>query len=80
MQMEGVACLGKMDSPEESTRNSRKESPENVLSRRGLNKGKGIMVVFIVSNHSEIKPTEQARRDEEVGFGFTSFGVVVKNI
>ena len=27
-----------------------------------------------------MKPTERARRDEEVGFGITSFGVVVEKI
>ena len=53
MQVGIVACLGWKKSPGRSARNSRNESPENVLSRRGLNKGKGIMVIFIVSNHSE---------------------------
>ena len=53
MQMVVVACLGWKKSPGESARSSRKESPENVLSRRGLNKGKGIKVIFKVSNHSE---------------------------
>ena len=28
----------------------------------------------------KMKPTEHALRDEEVGFGITSFGVVVKKI
>ena len=27
-----------------------------------------------------MKPTERARRDEEVGFGITSFGVTVKKL
>ena len=53
MQVGIVAFLGMKKAPGESARNSRNESPENILSRRGLNKGKGIMVIFIVSNHSE---------------------------
>ena len=53
MQMGIVACLGWKKSPGESARNSWNESLENVLSRRGLNKVNGIMVIFTVSTHSE---------------------------
>ena len=53
MQVGIVACLGMKKAPGRSVRSSRNESPEIVLSWRGLNKGKGIMVIFIVSNHSE---------------------------
>ena len=53
MQVGIVACLGMKKAPGRSAVKLRKESPENVLSRRGLNKGKGIKVIFIVSNHSE---------------------------
>ena len=53
MQMEGVACLGWKKSPGESARSSRKELFENVLSRRGLNKGKGIMVILSMPKHNE---------------------------
>ena len=51
--MEGVACLWWMDSPGRSARSSRKESPENILSRRGLNMGKGIMVISRMLSHGE---------------------------
>ena len=53
MQVGIVACLGWNKSLGRSARNSRNESPEIILSRRGLNKGKGIMVIFTVSNHTE---------------------------
>ena len=53
MQMEGVACLGCKKSPRESARNSRNELLEIVLSRRGLNKGNGIMVIFRMLKHGE---------------------------
>ena len=80
MQMEGVACLGEMDTSGGSARSSRKESPENVLSRRGMNKGKGIMVIFSMPKHNQSAATERARRNEEVGFGFNSFGVKDKKL
>ena len=53
MQVGIVACLGWKKSPGQSARGLRKESPENVLARRGLIKRKGKMEIFIVSNHSE---------------------------
>ena len=53
MQVGIVSCLGMKKAPGRSARNSQNESSENVLSWRGLNKGKGIMVIFTVSNHSE---------------------------
>ena len=48
-----VACLGMKMAPGRSAVKPRKDSPENILSWRGLNKGKGIMVIFTMSNHSE---------------------------
>ena len=48
MQMEGVACLGEMDTPGGSARSSRKESQENVLSQRRMYKGKAKMGIFII--------------------------------
>ena len=62
MQMEGVACVGWKKSPGESARSSRNESPEIFLSRRGLNKGKGIMVIFKMSKDGE---------NDSIGTGFT---------
>ena len=53
MQVGIVACLGMKKAPGISAVKPRNETPENVLSRRGLNKGKGIKVIFTVSNHSE---------------------------
>ena len=46
MQVGIVAFLGMKKAPGRSARSSRNESPENVLSWRGLVKGKGIMVIF----------------------------------
>ena len=53
MQVGIVACLGWKKSPGESARSSRNESPEIFLSQRGLNKGKGIMVIFRILTHGE---------------------------
>ena len=46
MQVGIVACLGMKKTPGRNAVKPLKDSPENVLSRRGLNKGKGIMVIF----------------------------------
>ena len=48
MQMVVVACLGMKKAPGRSAERSRKESPERVLSRRGLIRGKGKMVIFTI--------------------------------
>ena len=53
MQVGIVACLGMKKAPGRSAVKPRKESPENVLSQRGLNKGKGIMVIFRMLTHGE---------------------------
>ena len=53
MQVGIVACLGMKKAPGRSAVKPRNKLPKNVLSRRGLNKGKGIKVIFIVSKHSE---------------------------
>ena len=50
MQMVVVACLGMKNTPGENARSLRNESLENVLSRRGLIRGKGKKVIFIVSS------------------------------
>ena len=53
MQMVVVACLGMKKAPGRSAERPRKESPERVLSRRGLIRGKGKMVIFRMLKHSE---------------------------
>ena len=53
MQVGIVAFLGMKEAPGRSAVKPWKDSPENVLSRRGLNKGKGIKAIFTMSNHSE---------------------------
>ena len=53
MQMVVVACLGMKETPGRCAERPRKESPEILLSRKGLVNGKGKMVIFTVSNHSE---------------------------
>ena len=80
MQMGGVACLGWKDSSEEGARNLRKESSENVLSWRGLNKGRGKMVIFRMSNMVKMILSEWSQRNREVGFRITCIGVASKNI
>ena len=56
MQVGIVACLGMKKTPGRSAVKPWKESPKNVLSRRGLNKGKGMMVIFRMSKHGENDP------------------------
>ena len=53
IQMVVVACLGMKKAPGRSAVNPQKESPEIVLSRRGLFTGKGKVVISSMSNHSE---------------------------
>ena len=47
---------------------------------KGLVKCKGKMVISECQNMVKMIPSEQARQNEEVGFGITSFGVVGKKI
>ena len=53
MQMVVVACLGKKNAPGRSAETSQKDLPETLLSRKGLVKGKGKMVIFRMLKHSE---------------------------
>ena len=53
MQMVVVACLGMKKAPGRSAVKPRKDSPEKILSRRGLIRGKGKMVISSILNHSE---------------------------
>ena len=53
MQMVVVACLGMKKAPGRSAERPQKNSPERVLSRRGLIRGKGKMAISSMSNHSE---------------------------
>ena len=70
MQVGIVTCLGMKKAPGRSAVKPRKESPENVISQRGLNKGKGINVIFTVSDHSEnmTNRTGSAKRRSEHWF------------
>ena len=53
MQVGIVACLGMKKAPGRSAVKPRKDLPENVLSRRGLIKGRGKMVIFSMPKHNE---------------------------
>ena len=53
MQVGVVACLGMKKAPGRSADGSRKQLPERVLSWRGLIRGKGKMVIFIMVKHRE---------------------------
>ena len=53
MQMVVVACLGVKNAPGRSAETSQKDLPETLLSRKGMVNGKGKMVIFSMSNHSE---------------------------
>ena len=53
MQVAVVACLGMKDSPGRNAGISRKNLPETFPYRRGLNKGRGKMVIFRMLQHGE---------------------------
>ena len=53
MQVGVVACLGLKEAPGRCAVKPPKESPERVLSRRGLIRGKGKMVISSMSNRIE---------------------------
>ena len=80
MQVGIVACLGMKKAPGRSAVKPRKDLPETVLSRRGSLRERAKRSFSRSQTIVKIKPTERARRDEEVGFGITSFGVVGKKL
>ena len=80
MQVGIVPCLGMNKAPGRSSVKPRKDLPETVLSRRGCLRARAKRTFSQCQTKVKMKPTERARRDEEVGFGITSFGVVVKKI
>ena len=53
MQVAVVACLGLEEPSGRSAEKITEKSPEKIPSRRGLNKGRGKMVIFKVLQHSE---------------------------
>ena len=80
MQVGIVACLGVKKASGSSAVKSRKDLPEAVLSRRGCLRARTKRSFSQFQTIVKMKPTEQVQRHEDVGFGITSFGVVVKNI
>ena len=80
MQMEGVACLGMENTPGRSAKRSRKDSPENVLSRRGCLRARAKWSFSVCQTIVKMIPTERARRNEEVSVGFTLNGVTVEKL
>ena len=80
MQVGIVSFLGMKKAPGRSAVKPRKDLPETVLSRRGCLCARAKRSFSQFQIIVKMKPTERVRRDEEVGFGITSFGVVVKKI
>ena len=80
MQVGIVACLGMKKAPGRSAVNPRKDLLETVLSRRGCLRARAKMSFSQCQTIVTMKPTERARRDEELGFGITSFGVTSKKL
>ena len=80
MQVGIVACLGMKKAPGRSAVKPRKDLPETVLSRRGCLRARAKRSFSQCQTIVKMKPTERARRNEEVGFGFTSFGATDKKI
>ena len=80
MQVGIVACLGVKKAPGRSAVKPQKDLSETVLSRRGCLPARAKRSFPVCQTIVIMKSTEQAQRDEEVGFGITSFGVVIKKI
>ena len=80
MQVGIVACLGMKKASGRSAVKPRKDLPETVLSRRGCLRARAKRSFLLCENIMKMTSTERARRNEDVGFGFTSFGVVGKKI
>ena len=80
MQVGIVACLGMKKAPERSAVKPQKDLPETVLSRRGCLRAREKRSFSQCQIIVKMKSTEWAQRDKEMGFGITSFGVVVKKI
>ena len=80
MQVGIVASLGMKKTPGRRARISRKDLPETVLSRRGCLHAREKRSFLGYYHMVKVIPTKRDRQDEEVGFGITSFGVVVENL
>ena len=80
MHMVVVACLGMKKAPGRRAERPRKESPKRVRSRRGLVRARVKWSFPLCQTIVKMIPKVLARRDEDVGFGFTSIGVVVEKI
>ena len=80
MQVGIVACLGMKKAPGRSAVKPRKDLPKTVLSRRGCLRARGKWSFSECQNIMKVIQTERARRNEDVGFGFTSFGGTSKKL
>ena len=80
MQMVVVACLGMKKTPGSCAERSRKDSPETLLSRRGCLRARAKWTFSECCHMAKMIPTGRARRNEEAGFGITSFGVRIKKL
>ena len=80
MQVGVVACLGMKNTPGRSAVKPRKDLPEIVLSRRGCLHARAKRSFSQCQTIVKMKPTERARRDEEMSYGITSFGVASKKL
>jgi hypothetical protein len=69
-----------MNTPGRSAVKPRKNSPEKIPSQGGCLEARAKWLFSECVNIMKMIPSEQARRDEEVGVGFTSIGVVSEKI
>ena len=76
----GCGLPGVKKSPGRRAVKPREESPEIVLSRRGCLQARAKWSFPVCQTIVKMKPAEQARRNEDVGFGFTSNGVASKKL
>ena len=75
-----MSFLGVKKAPERSAVKPQKDFSETVLSRRGCLCARTKWSFSECQNIMKVTPTERARRDEEIGFGITSFGVTDKKL
>ena len=76
----GWLAWGSTDTPGRSEKRPWKNLPETVLSRRGLFIARAKWSFSECQLIVKMIPTARARRDEDVGFGITKFGVTVEKL
>jgi len=80
LMIRGWLAWGSTNTPGRSGKRSRKDLPETVLSQRGCLRTREKWSFSIYQTIVKRTGTERARRDEDMGVGFTSIGVTIVEI